>query len=222
VYAAGGAQDMASLMEHDEKKNSDQELASSVAQGGGVPGKPPAGTQVVVGGVPSEPHKGLAARPPQVDYRSAQAQREAEAAHKPNFFTIYKRGLGYTTRMGTLAGAALLTAVTAQFLYDYLPTWGLAKRPALPFFSVIGAVIAAFAITTFFITNRPNVVDFLIATDSEMKKVNWTTRKELIGSTKVVIFFVILLAVIMFVLDTFFGEMFHLMNVLKFGPFGGG
>ena len=42
--------------------------------------------------------------------------------------------------------------------------------------------------------NKPTNVDFLIATDSEMKKVNWTSRKELIGSTKVVIIFMFLIA----------------------------
>ena len=44
--------------------------------------------------------------------------------------------------------------------------------------------------------NKPANVDFLIATDSEMKKVNWTSRKELIGSTKVVILFMFLIAVL--------------------------
>src|SRR3712207_7866772 len=42
--------------------------------------------------------------------------------------------------------------------------------------------------------NKPANVDFLIATDSEMKKVNWTSRRELIGSTKVVIVFMFLIA----------------------------
>ena len=47
--------------------------------------------------------------------------------------------------------------------------------------------------------NKPSNVDFLIATDSEMKKVNWTSRKELIGSTKVVIIFMFLIALFLFV-----------------------
>ncbi len=213
-------------MEPEENENSAQASASSEAPRGAlVPRQPPAGGTVIGPGTPDndEPRPGLSARrPPQVDYRAAQLQREAEKQRKPHFFTIYKRGLGYTTRMGTLAAAALLAAVTAEFLRDYLPTWGLSKSHALRFYSVIGAVVAVIALITFIITNRPTVVDFLIATDSEMKKVNWTTRKELIGSTKVVIFFVVLLAVMLFVFDTFFGEFFHLINVLKFGPLGGG
>ena len=66
-----------------------------------------------------------------------------------------------------------------------------------------------------YITNRPTNVDFLIATDSEMKKVNWSTRAELIGSTKVVILFVLLIAVALFVFDTIFSTIFYLMHVLK-------
>jgi preprotein translocase subunit SecE len=62
-------------------------------------------------------------------------------------------------------------------------------------------------------------VDFLIATDSEMKKVNWTTRAELMGSTKVVIFFVLLISAFLFMLDVIFGYFFQLIKVLEFGPF---
>ena len=38
-----------------------------------------------------------------------------------------------------------------------------------------------------------------------MKKVNWTTRKELIGSTKVVILFMFFIALLLFVFDMIFG-----------------
>ena len=60
----------------------------------------------------------------------------------------------------------------------------------------------------------------LIATDSEMKKVNWTSKKELIGSTKVVIFFMLLIMLLLFAFDTIFGYFFQFIRVLKFGPFG--
>src|SRR5260370_4562946 len=35
------------------------------------------------------------------------------------FFTIYKKGQGYWTRIRTVAGASLLGLVTAQFLYTH-------------------------------------------------------------------------------------------------------
>ena len=67
--------------------------------------------------------------------------------------------------------------------------------------------------------NKPRVVEFLIATDSEMKKVNWTSRAELMGSTKVVIVFMVLVSVILFFFDTFFGQLFYMLKILKVGPF---
>jgi preprotein translocase SecE subunit len=70
--------------------------------------------------------------------------------------------------------------------------------------------------------NKPSNVDFLIATDSEMKKVNWTSRKDLIGSTKVVIIFMFLIAFFLFVIDVVFSYFFFLIGVLRSSPFGGG
>jgi preprotein translocase SecE subunit len=53
-----------------------------------------------------------------------------------------------------------------------------------------------------------------------MKKVNWTSKKELIGSTKVVIIFMLLIAFLLFGFDVVFGYFFHLIGVLQTGPFG--
>jgi preprotein translocase subunit SecE len=67
--------------------------------------------------------------------------------------------------------------------------------------------------------NKPNNADFLIATDSEMKKVNWTSRRELFGSTKVVIIFMFLIAFLLFAFDIIFGYLFYFLDVLKTKPF---
>jgi len=67
--------------------------------------------------------------------------------------------------------------------------------------------------------NKPTNADFLIATDSEMKKVNWTSKKELIGSTKVVIIFMFLIAFLLFAFDIVFGYIFYWLDVLKSSPF---
>ena len=75
--------------------------------------------------------------------------------------------------------------------------------------------LAAYSLLGFWYTNKASTVDFLVATDSEMKKVNWTTRKELIGSTKVVILFMFLIAISLFVCDLIFGEFFQSIHVLR-------
>ena len=52
-----------------------------------------------------------------------------------------------------------------------------------------------------------------------MKKVNWTSKKELWGSTKIVIIFMFLIAIMLFAFDIIFGYLFHFMGVLEAKPF---
>ena len=147
------------------------------------------------------------------------APRKAE----PGFFTVYKSGQGYWTRMGTVGGAAIIAILTAQFLYDQAAhVWfrnatGQAQQGKA--LALVIGFLAVFAFVVYRLINRPKVVEFLIATDSEMKKVNWTSRKDLIGSTKVVIVFMILIATILFIFDTVFAQLFHWIGVLLIGPF---
>jgi preprotein translocase SecE subunit len=150
----------------------------------------------------------------------------AVVAHRPagegGFFTIYKRGQGYWTRMGTAIGAALIAFLFAEFVYGRLKVAVTVYKWPLNTWAMVGIAAAVFAGIMLFawrMMNKPGNADFLIATDSEMKKVNWTTRKELIGSTKVVIFFMVLIAALLFALDVLFGYFFHIIKVLEFGPF---
>ena len=57
--------------------------------------------------------------------------------------------------------------------------------------------------------------DFFIATEGEMKKVNWSSRQEVVRSTKVVIVTVVLMGVFLFVVDLLFMEFFSSIEVLK-------
>jgi preprotein translocase subunit SecE len=154
----------------------------------------------------------------------------------PGFFTIYKKGQGYWTRMGTALGAGLIIALTVWFFYQQLPVWltpaftpanatteqaiaarALARNVTL---GICALMALGFSLLAWRLMNKPDNVDFLIATDGEMKKVNWTSRRELIGSTKVVIIFMFLIAFILFAIDIVFGYFFKLIRVLDAGPFG--
>jgi preprotein translocase subunit SecE len=140
------------------------------------------------------------------------------------YFTIYKRGQGYWTRMGTIIGAGVLGLMFAYTLYDRTRTFFL-QDPHFGNRVAIGVAIgfmALYGLLVWHLTNKPANVDFLVATDSEMKKVNWTSRKELIGSTKVVIFFMFMIAVILFVIDIIFSWLMYLIGVLHNNPFSGG
>jgi preprotein translocase SecE subunit len=135
---------------------------------------------------------------------------------KTGFFTIYKKGQGYWTRMGTAIGAGLLGALITWQIYALVPAFfadtARGRRVGLIAAVVFAAVYAFFA---WRLMNKPANVDFLIATDSEMKKVNWTSRRELIGSTKVVILFMFGIAIILFVLDLLFNSLFYAIRVLE-------
>jgi preprotein translocase SecE subunit len=148
----------------------------------------------------------------------------------PGYFTIYKKGQGYWTRMGTVAAAALIGLLTGNFIYTELEgrlsgqnitkflTSIHLQQPRAGYL-VVAIFAALYSIIAFHYMNKPGSVDFLIATDSEMKKVNWTTRKELMGSTKVVIGFMFVMATVLFLYDIFFQLVFYLLGVLRTPPF---
>jgi len=158
------------------------------------------------------------------DERPPERPQPSRAASGPGFFTIYKKGQGYWTRMGTLAGAAVLGLMLAYTIYDRVPTFftrdpQYGRRVAI---GVAGGFFVLYSLLFWHLTNKPANVDVLVATDSEMKKVNWTSRKELIGSTKVVIFFMFLIATLLFVLDRIIGALMYFIGVLRDPWWGGG
>ena len=146
------------------------------------------------------------------------------------YFHIYKKGQGYWTRMGTVAGAGLLGLLLGSFLYTEADR--ILSGPSLAgamqhihlqepraAYLLVALFALAYAGLAFWAMNKPTNADFLIATDSEMKKVNWTTRKELMGSTKIVIGFMFVMALLLFCYDLFFQLIFYLLGVLKTPPF---
>jgi preprotein translocase SecE subunit len=140
---------------------------------------------------------------------------------KPAFFTIYKKGQGKWTRLGTVFVAGLLGILTAFNLYHYvLPYLPVSENGNHTVLQILLAVcvgfLLVFGLLTFWVTNKPGNVDFLIATDSEMKKVNWTTQGELIGSTRVVVLFLFFIALFLASVDFVFAEFFRLIHVLQF------
>jgi preprotein translocase SecE subunit len=150
--------------------------------------------------------------------RPALPPPKKSTASGPAFFTIYKKGQGKWTRMGTAFVAGILGCLTAYNLYLYAQPFLPIEHPETARkFVVLACVLflAGFSLLAFWLSNKPRNVDFLIATDSEMKKVNWTTKGELFGSTRVVVLFLVFIAVFLFLVDVIFDRFFHLIGVLK-------
>lgn len=81
---------------------------------------------------------------------------------------------------------------------------------------VAGGIMLLGALASFvFVGTKKSSVEFLIATDGEMKKVNWTSYKEVKGSTIVVIAATFLIAGFLFVVDIAFSNFFSFIQVLE-------
>lgn len=146
------------------------------------------------------------------------------ATDQGGFFSVYKRERGYWTRIGTAAAAAGLIFGVGRFIFA--DVFGALQMKTPDFtvlrLSVTGGVCALLALWAWWLMNKPTNAEFLIATDDEMKKVNWSTRAELIGATRVVIFFMFFVAAYLFVVDFVFQLFFILIGVVdpKFSPIG--
>jgi preprotein translocase SecE subunit len=51
---------------------------------------------------------------------------------------------------------------------------------------VPAGVCAVFAAVIYWLSNKPAIADFLIAAEGEIKKVSWSSRKEIVNSTLIV------------------------------------
>ncbi len=120
---------------------------------------------------------------------------------------IYKKGQGKYTRMTTLLTAVSLAAIAAVSMSEFLTSYSVTQTPLIRY-GVPLLLVACVGLLVLWIVNRPRTADFLIATEGEMKKVSWSSKKEIIGSTKVVIITTLIMAMILFIVDLSFRLLF--------------
>ena len=125
------------------------------------------------------------------------------------FFEIYKPGQGKYTRVTTFVTATVIVLVGAWLLSRQLSDLGTYLQFGLPTLMVVGV-----AALVFWLVNRPTSADFLIATEGEMKKVSWSSKKEIIGSTKVVIITTFILASLLWAVDLIFVLLFTHFKIM--------
>ena len=127
-----------------------------------------------------------------------------------SIFHIYKRGQGRYARTVTFVAVIVIAVAGAAALSGKLQ--GTVK-PVLQF-GIPAAVVLLLGLVMLWLVNRPKSADFLIATEGEMKKVSWSSKKEIVGSTKVVIVAVFITAAILYAVDFLFALFFQKIGVM--------
>jgi len=127
-------------------------------------------------------------------------------------FNVYKPGLGKYTRLYSAVALAMVAGLGCWRLYTILADVsvpGLSKQTSFLISRLVpAALFAILAFLVYWLLNRPVVADFLIAAEGEMKKVSWSSRKEITVSTIIVIVVVIMLAVLIGLTDLIFSVFF--------------
>lgn len=129
-------------------------------------------------------------------------------------FNIYKRGQGKYTRVTTFVAGVVLAAIGAHWLSERLDGVGGQAYGVYLQYGIPVVMLAGVAWLMFWVVNRPSSADFMIATEGEMKKVSWSSRREIVGSTKVVIFTTFALALLLTLVDVIFQNVFQWINVV--------
>jgi preprotein translocase SecE subunit len=129
---------------------------------------------------------------------------------------IYKQGQGYWVRLMSAIGLGLLVMMGVVWLWDQLS--GVQIGDVEPVYVQGGIAVITVAICGLIgyhlIGRKPKLVEFMIATEGEMRKVNWSTRREVVGSTILVILLTLFIALFCQVADLGFSAFFQWAGVL--------
>lgn len=132
------------------------------------------------------------------------------------FFKMYKPGQGKWVRGLSAAGIALLVAFGVFWFMSELDKFVSENKEYWQGGFAVG-IVAFFAVFTWWLLNKPRVADFMIATETEMRKVNWPGKKEILGSTWVVIAGTLMIVAVLFVVDLGFATFFQKIGILDAG-----
>lgn len=114
--------------------------------------------------------------------------------------SVYKKGQGTAARglAGVLAVVVGGWAARSMYYHGLTGTFGLVMTTLTALF--LGGL------PLYLVLFHRRVVDILIETQQEIRKVAWSSRSEVIGSTIVVVFVVALLSMFILVTDVFIME----------------
>jgi len=122
-------------------------------------------------------------------------------------FGVYKRSQGRLIRQLTFFGLVAIVVLGCWSLSGVLDGEQWLKVGVPVGIAALGVWIS------FRLVNTPRFADFLIAVEVEMNKVSWPSRDELIRSSLVVIFTMLVLVVLLFTFDFLWNRLFHLIGI---------
>ena len=125
-------------------------------------------------------------------------------------FEIYKKGQGISARwiaaaaLGALAvfGCYALQGLVSGYTSANL-NLGIAQFPVSVLVSAVAFVVAGVLVAL--VVNHKRLVDYLISSELELRKVSWPTRAELKRQTTVVIVTIFVFSAMLLVADIIFG-----------------
>lgn len=128
-----------------------------------------------------------------------------------SFFKIYKKEQGRAVRIGTAIGIGIMTLLAIHWtLHRIIPTQPKYIQ------AIVSMIIAgAGVLLAFLVVNRPKNADFMILTESEMRKVVWPTPAGVARSTRLVIAMTLGLAAMLWLVDSGFVWLFQKIHILR-------
>lgn len=130
--------------------------------------------------------------------------------------SIYKSGQGYWTRIMSVVGFGLIVLLGAHWIFDMIDSRGVGGvgHRYVAFGVALAVALVGAGLIYYYCGINPRTVDFFVATEGEMKKVNWSTRREIVGSTVLVIIISTVIALYCWVLDTIWAVAMRAIHVL--------
>ncbi|MGY8753578.1 MAG: preprotein translocase subunit SecE [Phycisphaerales bacterium] len=130
---------------------------------------------------------------------------------------IYKQGQGYWVRLMSAIGFGLLVMMGVIWLWDQIGGIQIGELESVYVQGGVSVIVIAICglVGYQLIGRKPKLVDFMIATEGEMRKVNWSTRREIVGSTILVILLTLFIAIFCKIVDLAFSTFFQWIDVLQ-------
>lgn len=146
------------------------------------------------------------------------SSKSAGASLLPELFRfgIYKSSQGRMVRQFTFFGIVIIAAFGCLTLYNG-PLISTGKSIQVGFPLAIWAVCCWVA---FRVVNFPRFADFLVSVESELEKVTWPTRHEVVQATVVVLSMMFFLGAFLFLIDLLWTWFFGLIGFTDYDSVG--